>query len=408
MKKTVFKTKKHRVYAYALILGMIIAELPGSFIPFSSVSTLPNPGIYPLASATDPYPDGYFDKSDELQNAKDTADASKNTAQDIADQIEEINKNIVETAELIETQKSEIKEIEADIAAIDQDISDKESKIGKEKDSLGKILAMMYEAGSSNNYIAVIMNAETPEDLMNRPEYITGVTDNINNRVDSYLNMISELELNKSELEELIQEKDDQNKTYQSYIMNMQVKIDDLIKLKEAAEKKAEDANEVATKLQQELSYLEAQERTTLMNTAYNGEMSNVTYTGDGSTYYSVSPYTHTDQQLRLLASLIQAEAGSRSYPGMIAVGSVVMNRVADPRFDNTIEGVIYAKNQFSPAGSGRLAVILAQGPVPACYQAAQDVLNGKRNVPNFYFKSAWYAEKHGIKGVNIGGNVFH
>ena len=92
----------------------------------------------------------------------------------------------------------------------------------------------------------------------------------------------------------------------------------------------------------------------------------------------------------------------------MIAVGSVVMNRVESPNFDNTIEGVIYAPYQFEPVSIGTYAVILARGPASACYQAAQEVLEGKRNVPNFYFKAAWYAEANGISGVNIGGNVFH
>ena len=92
----------------------------------------------------------------------------------------------------------------------------------------------------------------------------------------------------------------------------------------------------------------------------------------------------------------------------MIAVGSVVMNRVESPNFANTIAGVVYAPYQFEPAETGILAVILARGPAESCYQAAQEVLDGKRNVPNFYFKAAWYAEANGIEGVNIGGNVFH
>ena len=63
---------------------------------------------------------------------------------------------------------------------------------------------------------------------------------------------------------------------------------------------------------------------------------------------------------------------------------------------------------QFEPVGNGRVATIIANGPVESCMAAAKDVLEGKRNIPYYYFKAAWYAEQHGISGVNIGGNVFH
>ena len=93
----------------------------------------------------------------------------------------------------------------------------------------------------------------------------------------------------------------------------------------------------------------------------------------------------------------------------MVAVGSVIMNRIESPRFPpTTVEGTIYAPYQFEPAGNGRLAAIIARGPAASCLAVAKEVLEGKRNVPNFYFKAAWYAEAHGIAGVNIGGNVFH
>ena len=38
------------------------------------------------------------------------------------------------------------------------------------------------------------------------------------------------------------------------------------------------------------------------------------------------------------------------SYEGQVAVAAVVINRVKDSRFPNTLEGVIYQKNAFSVA----------------------------------------------------------
>lgn len=56
-----------------------------------------------------------------------------------------------------------------------------------------------------------------------------------------------------------------------------------------------------------------------------------------------------------LLARLVRAEAGGESYEGMVAVASVVLNRVASSKFPNDIRGVIYAKNQFSPVANGSI-----------------------------------------------------
>jgi N-acetylmuramoyl-L-alanine amidase len=51
---------------------------------------------------------------------------------------------------------------------------------------------------------------------------------------------------------------------------------------------------------------------------------------------------------LLLLATTLQLEAGCQSYMGKFAVAQVIMERVADSRWPNTIEGVILQKKQFS------------------------------------------------------------
>lgn len=54
--------------------------------------------------------------------------------------------------------------------------------------------------------------------------------------------------------------------------------------------------------------------------------------------------------ELTILAQLVQAEAGNQDLTGMRLVVDVVLNRVDDPRFPNTIEEVIFQDNptQFS------------------------------------------------------------
>ena len=59
--------------------------------------------------------------------------------------------------------------------------------------------------------------------------------------------------------------------------------------------------------------------------------------------------------ELLYLASLIHAEAGNQDLWGKLLVGSVVLNRMADPAYPDTMHGVIYQSGQFSVAWNGML-----------------------------------------------------
>lgn len=75
------------------------------------------------------------------------------------------------------------------------------------------------------------------------------------------------------------------------------------------------------------------------------------------------------------LARLIHAEAEGEPFIGKVAVGAVVMNRLKDPRFPNSIREIIYQPQQFSPVADGRLARIA--NPNPDCIKAAEMALSG-------------------------------
>ena len=107
-----------------------------------------------------------------------------------------------------------------------------------------------------------------------------------------------------------------------------------------------------------------------------------------------------------LMAGILQCEAGG-SYEGMIAVGTVIMNRVASPRFPNSLKGVVYQKGQFGPVSSGKLARVLAKGPNSSAYSAAKAVLGGERHEKVsdcYFFNGTRWTDRDGVK---IGGNVF-
>ena len=85
----------------------------------------------------------------------------------------------------------------------------------------------------------------------------------------------------------------------------------------------------------------------------------------------SSSSYNSNDRYL--LAKVIYAEARGESYTGQVAIGAVVLNRVKDSRFPNTIAGVIYQPWAFTAVNDGQINL----EPNSTAYQAADDALNG-------------------------------
>jgi len=86
----------------------------------------------------------------------------------------------------------------------------------------------------------------------------------------------------------------------------------------------------------------------------------------------AVIPYS--SYEFDLLARLITAEAEGEPYQAQVAVGAVIVNRVKDPRFPNTISGVIYEVSggyyQFTPVLNGRINMPATQSAKNAAYEA--------------------------------------
>lgn len=78
---------------------------------------------------------------------------------------------------------------------------------------------------------------------------------------------------------------------------------------------------------------------------------------------------------VQLLARAINGEARGEPYEGQVAVGAVILNRVRDPKFPNTIAGVIYQPGAFTAVSDGQINVPLDPGS--SVVKAAQDALDG-------------------------------
>ncbi len=103
-------------------------------------------------------------------------------------------------------------------------------------------------------------------------------------------------------------------------------------------------------------------------NLAVTGNLDSATTAALG-----VTDNAQANSDLYLLAKLIYSEARGEIYQGQVAVGAVVLNRVADAGFPNTLQGVIYQPWAFTALHDGQFSL----EPNSTAYSAAQDAMNG-------------------------------
>ncbi len=137
---------------------------------------------------------------------------------------------------------------------------------------------------------------------------------------------------------------------------------------------------------------------------------------------YSVEGTAFSNEEVALLATTLYMEGGSTDE-SMLAVGTIIMNRVDSPLYPNTLAEVIYAPNQFEVTTftsfnnymTGKITI-----PDKAI-KVAKSVLSGSRDSrlinPNCYeFRTHKYFDENGHfintenyapNGIDIGGNWF-
>lgn len=116
--------------------------------------------------------------------------------------------------------------------------------------------------------------------------------------------------------------------------------------------------------------------------------------------------------ELALLARIIHAEARGESFWGQVAVGAVIMNRLASPDFPSDLRSVVFQRSanvfQFSPVGDGSIVL----SPDERAFQAARQALRGMDPTEGaLYFYNPKLARDTWIRTLpvitTIGNHVF-
>lgn len=91
----------------------------------------------------------------------------------------------------------------------------------------------------------------------------------------------------------------------------------------------------------------------------------------------------NTNDEHKCLSEALYFEARGESKEGIIAVGNVILNRVKDPKYPNTICKVINQKNQFSYKWDNNSDIPSNKNIYKRIQLVAFDILHGARIIPD-------------------------
>ena len=323
--------------------------------------------------------------TDDVKTLEQDKENLENNLSSLKKELEKLNKDI-------DSITSEIREMNNRISEIKEELAIAKGEEEARYAAMKTRIQYMYENGSTN-LLEILLSASSLPEFIKRAEYFATITEydrqeakKLASTRESILQKEQQLTAEKERLANLLTDLDKKETTLRSKISSTSSELT-------ASTAKLEKARKEAAKTEASLN------KEVKPITPPKQEPSN-----SDSEREPEQDYTATASDLELFAALIECEAGSTNYEGMLAVASVVVNRMKHSNYPNTLRGVIFQSGQFPPAHNGKVDRVLKRGIKNSCLQAAQDALNGKNNVGNCL---SFRAASSGHVGTVIGDNVF-
>lgn len=273
---------------------------------------------------------------------------------DLNSQVQKLDNEAKESSEKLSNVKSQIENKKEEIKSTQKELDITSKKLDESILKFNTYVRNEYKQdGDLNPTLKILFSAKTLSDLIDKLEMakIIGkinkqIIDDVTENKVKIQNKTVSLDKEKSELEALAHDLEVQTHNLELAQKNVATLVEKAVELQKTNNEKLQNSN------------LEYQQLLQAMSTAVN--------------------YDSSDEEL--LAHLIESEAGSESYLGKLAVGSVVANRV---RINNkSVHEVIYAYNQFDGIKTNNFNI----DPSEDSKKAAKEVLDGKNVVPDAYY----------------------
>lgn len=295
-------------------------------------------------------------------------------ASSLQTELDGINKELASISEEIADTQMQTEMMSAEILRTEDSLRAAQEDENKQYEDMKARIKYMYETGDAT-LLELLFSADNMADFLNKAEFVQNVSDYDREMLDKLTAISDDIAAKEKTL-----------KAQKNALGDLKTRLDKRQKELEAK------AKETST----DLEALKVQ----IQNTS-----SNVVMSTDGRIVRGTAMKVSAEEE-KLLAAIIECEA-YQDYNSLLAVATVIMNRVNDSRFPNTIAEVVYASNQFEPVTLGSLDAVLSRGPSNLSCQVAEDALAGVKlaSVADCYF--FLYAGATSKGGVNVGNNVF-
>lgn len=340
---------------------------------------------------------------EQLAETKDNLSSLEGQRNELQEELSSLNDQLNEVSDNLEDLEAQIEDKEAEIVQTQADLEAARQQELEQYESMKERIRFMYENAEAT-YLELLFTARSFADFLNRSEYIAQIEEYDRQKLEEYQQTRAFIEEEEARLETELAELEELSLAAQAE----QQRVNELVA--ETADSIAGYSDQISVTEAQMLAYeaqIEQQNSNIAALQAQLEEEKRLAALSAASVKRDISQVTFDEGDRYLLANLIYCEAGGEPYAGQLAVGAVVINRVLSPLFPDTVVGVIYAKRQFSPVASGRLALALAQNRATAnCYRAADEAMSGVTNVSDcVFFRTP-------IDGINpryvIGGHIFY
>ncbi len=401
----ILKKRRRKLIAFALTVCMIAIAIPQM-------------NVY--ATTTLDQLNQAEQEMQQLEQEKEEIDQEKEDLEDelgglnaqhgsLKEELEALNEELTAATERLAELETEIADKEDEIEQTRLDLEEAKQTEEEQYEAMQNRMQAAYESPDTD-YLEMLLSARSISELLNLADYISMLADYDNQLLLEYQEAKEEVAAKEVALEEELEELE----VLKEENLAEQEKINEMIS--ETAEYVAQYAAQIST-AEAELAELEAEVAAKEAELAaqeadvealkkkYQEELL-MSQLANSSAKRDISQVVFEEGDRYLLANLIYCEAGGEPYEGQVAVGAVVINRVLSSVYPNTVSGVIYQKSQFSPAGSGRLALALAQNKATdSCYRAADEAMAGVTNVGGcVYFRTPI----PGLTGIQIGNHIFY
>lgn len=333
-------------------------------------------GIFDLHAAS------IDDMQQQQQELEEQGDALRQEQDNLNGTMTDLNSNLGSLSATMTSIQEEIEAKQNEIAEAETALEQAQADADAQYEAMKLRIQFSYENGGAFSW-TMLFESDGIVDFINRASYMSDIAQSDRELLTLYQETLESVELQKAQLEmekEELLAKQDELEANKTQLLNSISQVASSINAnQQALEENSSQAEELAARIaeaEEIEARLEAQKAAEAAAQLAQAQAMEAEMAQSGGT--SGTPVVAQTSEAELLAALIYCEAGGESYAGQVAVGSVVVNRVNSTYFPNSITDVIYQSGQFTPAASGKLALVLENGlTTDSCRNAANQVIGG-------------------------------